>query len=277
MRLSDVNLTDPDAFIGGVPHEMFAVLRREAPVYRHAEADGPGFWCITKHADVRYCSKHPEVFSSQRQGTLLRDPLPEELPMLQSIMLNMDPPQASAVPVSSIGERGRHVRMPAFSRWPDGHRSEIAKLRARPVDLGHVAASRLYLFAVHADVVRLQRADVVATAVAQVGEYLGSTVDVLGRVQEVGTAAEAAPEDGPYLGGPDGSYRGQRLFAERALGVYQTGQQLRLQILAGGGLQNPACELVGRAAADAERLSHPVAEFVYLGLPGPVAVFRGGD
>jgi cytochrome P450 len=93
MRLSDVNLTDPDAFVGGVPHEMFAVLRREAPVYRHAEPDGPGFWCITKHADVRYCSKHPELFSSQRQGTLLRDPLPEELPMLQSIMLNMDPPQ----------------------------------------------------------------------------------------------------------------------------------------------------------------------------------------
>jgi hypothetical protein len=40
---------------------MFAVLRREAPVYRHAEADGPGFWCITKHADVRYCSKHDEA------------------------------------------------------------------------------------------------------------------------------------------------------------------------------------------------------------------------
>ena len=93
MRLADVNLVDPDSFADGVPHEMFAVLRREAPVYWHDEPGGPGFWCITKHADVHWCSKHPELFSSQRQGTLIRDPLPEELPMLQSIMLNMDPPQ----------------------------------------------------------------------------------------------------------------------------------------------------------------------------------------
>ena len=33
MRLSDVNLTDPDIFERGVPHEMFKVLRKEAPVF----------------------------------------------------------------------------------------------------------------------------------------------------------------------------------------------------------------------------------------------------
>jgi cytochrome P450 len=93
MHLRDVNLCDPDVFAAGVPHGMFAVLRREDPVHWHDEPGGPGFWCITKHADVRHVSRNPEIFSSQAQGTLIRDPSPAELPLLQSIMLNMDPPQ----------------------------------------------------------------------------------------------------------------------------------------------------------------------------------------
>lgn len=93
MRLADVNLADPDIFAAGVPHEMFRVLRAEDPVHWHAEPGGPGFWCLTKYADVRHASRHPELFSSEAQGTLIRDPSPAELPMLQSIMLNMDPPQ----------------------------------------------------------------------------------------------------------------------------------------------------------------------------------------
>ncbi len=93
MRLSDVNLTDPDIFQRGVPHEMFQVLRREAPVFWHEEPNGPGFWAITKYSDVREVSKNPGLFSSERQGTMLRDPLPHDLPFVQSIMLNMDPPK----------------------------------------------------------------------------------------------------------------------------------------------------------------------------------------
>ena len=31
MQLSDVDLYDPDIYVQGVPHEMFATLRREAP------------------------------------------------------------------------------------------------------------------------------------------------------------------------------------------------------------------------------------------------------
>jgi len=92
-RISEVNLCDPDVFAAGVPHDMFAVLRKEDPVHWHDEPGGPGFWAITKHADVRHVSRNPELFSSQAQGTLIRDPSPAELPMLQAIMLNMDPPQ----------------------------------------------------------------------------------------------------------------------------------------------------------------------------------------
>lgn len=93
MQLRGVNLTDPDIFQKGTPHEMFRVLRREAPVYWHDEPNGPGFWAITKYHDLKYVSKNPGLFSSARQGTLLQDPPANDLPAIQSIMLNMDPPR----------------------------------------------------------------------------------------------------------------------------------------------------------------------------------------
>jgi cholest-4-en-3-one 26-monooxygenase len=93
MQLSDVNLTDPDIFQQAVPHEMFKVLRREAPVFWHPEKAGAGFWAITKYADLKAVSKNPSLFSSERQGTLLRDMPPQNLPFVQQIMLNMDPPR----------------------------------------------------------------------------------------------------------------------------------------------------------------------------------------
>ena len=93
MQLSDVDLTDPDLFQRGTPHDMFALLRREAPVYLHPEKNGPGFWAITKHADLKTISKRPEVFSSAERGTLRDDPPPDALPLVRNIMLNMDPPR----------------------------------------------------------------------------------------------------------------------------------------------------------------------------------------
>ena len=93
MQLSDVNLTDPDLFQRGTPHEMFKLLRKEAPVFWHPESNGSGFWTVTKHADLRDVSKNPMLFSSERQGAIMRDPLPQDLPFVQSIMLSMDPPR----------------------------------------------------------------------------------------------------------------------------------------------------------------------------------------
>jgi len=94
MQLRDVNLNDLDVFEQGAPHEMFDVLRNEAPVYRHPGVPGVDeFWCITKHADLKSISKQPELFSSERQGALMRDPDPGSLDQLRMIMLNMDPPR----------------------------------------------------------------------------------------------------------------------------------------------------------------------------------------
>jgi cholest-4-en-3-one 26-monooxygenase len=93
MQIRGVNLTDPDIFEQGVPHEMFRILRAEAPVYWHEEPEGPGFWAVTKYHDLKFVSKNPGLFSSARQGTLRQDPSPQDLPAIQSIMLNMDPPR----------------------------------------------------------------------------------------------------------------------------------------------------------------------------------------
>lgn len=93
MRLEDVDLTDPDRFVGGVPHEAFRVLRREAPVYWHREREGPGFWAVTRHDDVVHVSKRPDLFSSYQGGTNIFDVPAEDLEITRTLLINMDPPQ----------------------------------------------------------------------------------------------------------------------------------------------------------------------------------------
>ena len=78
----------------GVPHDQFDRLRAEAPVYFHPEHDGgPGFWAITKHADVRALSHDSATFSSEVGGTFIPTSDEEVLASLRLTILNMDPPK----------------------------------------------------------------------------------------------------------------------------------------------------------------------------------------
>ncbi len=92
MSLAGIDLANPDHFRPGVPHAAFRRLRREAPVHFHPERDGPGFWVLTKHADVKHVSKSPDVFSSWLGGTNIPTLPPEALAQIRVLMLNMDPP-----------------------------------------------------------------------------------------------------------------------------------------------------------------------------------------
>jgi cholest-4-en-3-one 26-monooxygenase len=92
VRLEDVDLLDPDVFREGRHHEMFALLRREDPVHWHPEPDGPGFWCITRHADLVTVNRDWEVFSSAEQGVNIPDIAPGD-EMVREMMLVMDPPR----------------------------------------------------------------------------------------------------------------------------------------------------------------------------------------
>ena len=92
LSLTDVDLSSPDSFVPGVPFEMFEVMRREAPVYRHPGHDGPDFWAVTKYHDVISVSRD-STFSSAARSALFAEPDRESLSSLQLMMLNMDPPQ----------------------------------------------------------------------------------------------------------------------------------------------------------------------------------------
>src|SRR5215471_2306337 len=95
VHLEGVELFDPDAYAGGVPHETFARLRREAPVYRHDQPGASPFWAVTRYRDIVAVSRDWATYSSERRGALLREPGEEELATQRLMMLNMDPPRHS--------------------------------------------------------------------------------------------------------------------------------------------------------------------------------------
>ncbi len=95
MSLAHIDLSDPDNFNDGVPHDWFRELRSEDPVYWHGptEFDETGFWCVTRYEDLKHVSSHPGEFSSWRAGTNMFTLDDESLEMTRTLMINMDPPQ----------------------------------------------------------------------------------------------------------------------------------------------------------------------------------------
>ncbi|MDX3107747.1 cytochrome P450 [Nonomuraea angiospora] len=89
----------PATYESAVPYDLFAALREESPVCRIPEPavgpwrEGPGYWGVFRHADVKHVLRSPEDFSSQLGATQIRDPdTPADLAFVQVQMLNMDPP-----------------------------------------------------------------------------------------------------------------------------------------------------------------------------------------
>jgi cytochrome P450 len=94
-----VKVFDPEVFARGVPHEALRTLRDRAPVSWQDEPavrdwpSGPGFWAVTRHADVKHVLRTPEVFSSSLGATQIRDPEPDDLAFIRRMILNMDAPE----------------------------------------------------------------------------------------------------------------------------------------------------------------------------------------
>jgi cholest-4-en-3-one 26-monooxygenase len=95
MRLEDVDLINPDIYVPGVPHDQFAFLRQEQPVFWQEEAHGPGFYAFTRYADVVKINQDNRLFSSHRRTALLTEMPTVDLEQQQLMMLNMDPPMHS--------------------------------------------------------------------------------------------------------------------------------------------------------------------------------------
>ncbi|ABS61652.1 cytochrome P450 [Parvibaculum lavamentivorans DS-1] len=62
------DLKDPDLYLHEQHHEAFRRLRAEEPVYWNPEADGPGFWAVTRYDDIEAVSKNPKLFSSAKHN-----------------------------------------------------------------------------------------------------------------------------------------------------------------------------------------------------------------
>ena len=100
MELGGIDLSDMEGFWTRPMVEReaaFATLRREDPIRFFEERDleilpaGPGYWAVTRHADVIEASRHADLFCSGR-GTNIPD-LPPEFNEFFGSMISMDDPR----------------------------------------------------------------------------------------------------------------------------------------------------------------------------------------
>ena len=96
---SPVDITSHDFWSQpfAVRDETFAQLRAGQGLTWHRAfpslfpMEEPGFWALTRRADIAFVSQHPELFTSA-EGVAL-DPMPAEIQRIASFFLTMDPPQ----------------------------------------------------------------------------------------------------------------------------------------------------------------------------------------
>lgn len=101
-RLSEIDLTDLDLFTNGFPHDLFAYLREQVPVWWHPATahapNGEGFWSVHTHAECLEVIHDVETYSSETGGdrpyggTILPD-----LPTAGKLLNMMDDPRHKRV------------------------------------------------------------------------------------------------------------------------------------------------------------------------------------
>ncbi|MFB8267852.1 cytochrome P450 [Streptomyces sp. NPDC055955] len=127
------DLTDPDLLQDRVPFPEFAQLRQTEPVRWVAQPTGisgfedSGYWAVTRHADVKYVSTRPELFSSNLNTAVIRfneSISRDQIEVQKLIMLNMDPPEHTRV--RQIVQRGFTPR--AIRSLEDALRNRAASI-----------------------------------------------------------------------------------------------------------------------------------------------------
>ncbi|KWX66582.1 cytochrome P450 [Mycobacterium sp. NAZ190054] len=131
----------------------FATLRREAPISFHAayvadtDSEVAGHWALTRHEDVFFASRHPEIFSSAL-GITVGDQSPELAEYFGSMIAMDDPrhtrlrnivrsaftPRVLALIEDSVRQRARSLVRDMVAAHPDG-RGEIVGELAGPLPL----------------------------------------------------------------------------------------------------------------------------------------------
>jgi cholest-4-en-3-one 26-monooxygenase len=94
--LETIDILDPDLYVKrGYPHDEWALLRREAPVFYYERPGVHSFWALTRHADIITVSRQPELFRSGHYLFVTVDEPgapPDDAVFLRQL-LNMNPPE----------------------------------------------------------------------------------------------------------------------------------------------------------------------------------------
>jgi cytochrome P450 len=100
LGVDEIRLGDLETWLRPDREGVFAKLRAEAPISFHAEPipppdvpipQGPGFWALTRFADVMQVSRDPDTFHSA-PSTNIGD-IPPEIAEWLGSMINMDSPR----------------------------------------------------------------------------------------------------------------------------------------------------------------------------------------
>lgn len=132
-------LTDIEAFRAGHPFATYARLRAEAPVCWTTEPEGwPGFWAVTRYAEVAAVNNDAVTYSSQKGSMLMALGKPEArhellFPASMNTLINLD---------GGAHMQLRREHMAYFTqRHLDALRSRIAAETSRLLDGLHDAAA----------------------------------------------------------------------------------------------------------------------------------------
>ena len=133
LDLSSVDLTDLKWHADGPPHELFAQMRREAPVRWNPTGPDSGFWSVTTHDLVTQVSKDPATFSSSRAGVFLHPDQVVPLDMTRTLLMYKDPPEHT---------KYRQILQKAFTPHAVNKLEEAVRARSTKIIDGVIEAGR---------------------------------------------------------------------------------------------------------------------------------------
>ena len=141
LALDDIRLGEIEQWMRPDREGIFAKLRAERPVSFHQEPvpppdlgfdfpQGPGFWALTRYADVMQVSRDPDTFHSAPTSTV--GDMPAEIAEWLGSMINMDAPKHTKLRL--IVNRGFTPRQVA--RIDDSVRQQAKEIGDRVAPMG---------------------------------------------------------------------------------------------------------------------------------------------
>jgi linalool 8-monooxygenase len=139
--LKAIDLKNSLDYLKAPPHDLMAWLRANDPVHWNEESDGPGFWSITRHADIVRVSTDAATFSSARANgghRIFDEAAANEA--IETSMISMDPPEhlnyrrmvmpgftpaRMAQMEAGIRARGAALIERLVARWEEGGRKPV--------------------------------------------------------------------------------------------------------------------------------------------------------